>query len=148
MLSPGGKISRYDARSGLPDPFVRSLWEDRDGNIWAGTNGGLARLEHGRFVSTDAGHDLDWVRCIYEDREGNLWIGMNSGLNRLRDDLFTTYSRTEGLPSDEPTAVYQDRRGRVWIGFHDAVDEHRAGFELALCFDFFLDVLGTPALSF
>ena len=121
VISPGGKISRYDARDGLPDPFVRSFWEDRDGNIWAGTNGGLARLEHGRFVSpaTGGSRDLDWVRCIYEDREGNLWVGMNSGLNRLRDDVFTTYSRTEGLPSDEPTAVYQDRRGRVWIGFHD-----------------------------
>jgi Signal transduction histidine kinase len=122
MVSPRGKVSRYDSRNGLPDPFVRSLREDRDGNIWAGTNGGLARLENGRFVSpaSDASHDLDWVRCIYEDREGNLWVGMNSGLNRLRDDVFTSYSRTEGLPSDEPTVVYQDRKGRIWIGFHDS----------------------------
>jgi signal transduction histidine kinase len=44
---------------------------------------------------------------------------MNSGLNRFRDDVFTIYSKAEGLPSDEPTAVYQDRKGRVWIGFHD-----------------------------
>ena len=47
--SPSGSLRRYDARDGLPDPFVRSLWQDRDGNIWAGTNNGLSRLENGRF---------------------------------------------------------------------------------------------------
>ena len=60
------------------------------------------------------------MRCIYEDTEGNLWVGMNSGLNRLRNDLFSMYGESEGLPSDEPTTVYQDHRGRVWVGFHDS----------------------------
>lgn len=121
VVSPGGQITRYGERDGLPNAFVRSLWEDRDGNIWAGTNSGLSRLEHGRFVSPpiDGGGDRDWVRCIYEDREGDLWVGMNSGLNRFRDDVFLIYSKSEGLPSDEPTVVHQDKRGRVWIGFHD-----------------------------
>jgi signal transduction histidine kinase/ligand-binding sensor domain-containing protein len=121
MRTPAGKLRRFQTTDGLPDNFVRSLWEDRDGNVWAGTNGGLARLENGRFVSNPVAtaSERDWVRCIYEDTEGNLWVGMNSGLNRFRDDIFTMYGEAEGLPSDEPTTVYQDRRGRIWIGFHD-----------------------------
>jgi signal transduction histidine kinase/ligand-binding sensor domain-containing protein len=121
MRTPAGKLRRFQTTDGLPDNFVRSLWEDRDGNVWAGTNGGLARLENGRFVSNPVAtaSERDWVRCIYEDTEGNLWVGMNSGLNRFRDDIFTVYGEAEGLPSDEPTTVYQDRRGRIWIGFHD-----------------------------
>ena len=59
------------------------------------------------------------VRCVFEDREGNLWVGANSGLNRLRDDVFTVYGKSEGLPSDEPNAVFQDRGGRIWVGFHE-----------------------------
>lgn len=119
--SPAGKLRRYGSEDGLPDKFVRALREDRDGNLWAGTDGGLARLEHGRFVSSPLGssHEREWVRCIYEDTEGNLWVGMSSGLNRLRNDLFSMYGEAEGLPSDEPTTVYQDHRGRIWIGFHD-----------------------------
>ncbi|MGA2215727.1 MAG: two-component regulator propeller domain-containing protein [Bryobacteraceae bacterium] len=119
--SPAGKLRRYGSEDGLPDKFVRALWEDRDGDLWAGTDGGLARLEHGRFVSSPLGssHEREWVRCIYEDTEGNLWVGMSSGLNRLRNDLFSMYGEAEGLPSDEPTTVYQDHRGRIWIGFHD-----------------------------
>jgi signal transduction histidine kinase/ligand-binding sensor domain-containing protein len=120
--APGGGLRRYDTRDGLPDPFVRSLWQDRDGNIWAGTNNGLSRLEKGRFVAfaVEGRHDPDWVRSIFEDREGNLWVGMNSGLNRFRDDIITVYSKSDGLPSDEPTTVFQDSKGRIWVGFHDA----------------------------
>ncbi len=120
--SPSGELRRYTVQDGLPDNYVRAVWEDRDGNLWAATDGGIARLENGRFVSSPLGstHEREWVRCIYEDTEGNLWVGMNSGLNRLRDDLFSMYGVAEGLPSDEPTTVYQDHRGRIWVGFHDS----------------------------
>lgn len=132
VRSPEGKLRLYDSRDGLPDSFVRALWEDRDGNLWAGTNAGLARLEGGRFVTATLDRrDRDWVRCILEDREGNLWVGLNSGLNRFRDDMFTFYSRTEGLPSDEPTTVRPDGGKGVWIGFHDSGLVHFAGGRMA-----------------
>ena len=120
MRSPAGALRRYGTADGLPDNYIRAEWEDRDGNLWIGTDGGLARFENGRFVSSPlAGpSEREWVRCIYEDTEGSLWVGMNSGLNRLRDDIFSVYGQSEGLPSDEPTTVYQDHRGRIWIGFH------------------------------
>ena len=117
---PSGQMRRFDTRAGLPDVPVRSVVEDRDGNIWAGTNGGIARLEGGRFVVPATGAESDLVRVLFEDREGDLWVGGNNGLTRLRDDAFTAYGKTEGLPSDEPNAVFQDHLGRVWVGFQDA----------------------------
>ena len=122
LRSPDGHLRRFGAADGLPDPFVRMVWIDRDGNVWAGTNGGLARLAGDRFVTLHTGSDSDQeqVRCMLEDREGDLWVGSNDGLSRLRDDVFTVYGKTEGLPSDEPNTVFQDSRGRIWIGFHDA----------------------------
>jgi signal transduction histidine kinase/ligand-binding sensor domain-containing protein len=122
LRSANGRLRRFGASDGLPDPFVREVWIDRDGNVWAGTNGGLARLAGDRFVSLHTGADSDreQVRCMYEDREGDLWIGSNDGLSRLRDDVFTVYGKTEGLPSDEPNTVFQDSTGRIWVGFHDA----------------------------
>lgn len=119
--SPSGKIRKFEARDGLPDSFVRAVWEDRDDNIWAGTNGGIARLEGAHFVSSAGGSsDSDLVRCLFEDREGDLWVGANNGLSRLRDDRFTVYGKTEGLPSDEPNSVFQDHAGRIWVAFHDS----------------------------
>jgi signal transduction histidine kinase/ligand-binding sensor domain-containing protein len=115
-----GSLRYFDSSDGLPNNLVRVLWEDRKGNLWAGTDGGLSRLEGERFVSLAVEKGApDWVKCLFEDREGNLWVGMNSGLNRFRDDRFTTYGRPEGLPSDSPLAVHQDRNGRMWVGYHD-----------------------------
>ena len=118
--SANGQLRRFDAHSGLPANFVRSVLEDRDGNIWAGTNGGIARLEGDRFTAPATGAEGNVVRTLFEDREGDLWVGGNDGLIRLRDDSFTTYGKTEGMPSDEPNTVFQDHTGRVWVGFHDA----------------------------
>ncbi len=115
-----GKIRLFDSHSGLPEDVVRSVVEDRDGNIWAGTNGGIARLEGERFAVPATGAESNLVRAVFEDREGDLWIGGNDGLTRLRDDAFTSYGKTEGMPSDEPNTVFQDRTGRIWMGFHDA----------------------------
>ena len=120
LRTPAGQIRKFDTHDGLPDLFVRVVLEDRDGNVWIGTNGGLARFQGDRFVaSTEGGRDSDLVRCLLEDREGDLWMGANNGLTRLRDDAFTVYGKTEGLPSDEPNTVFQDHAGRIWVGFHE-----------------------------
>lgn len=120
VLHPDGRLEHYDTRNGLQERSVRTILEDRDGNIWAGTYSGISRFSGSRFVpmAINGNRDLDWVRCLLEDREGNIWLGMNSGLIRLHDELFTTYGRSEGFPSDTPIAVHQDRRGDLWVGYH------------------------------
>jgi signal transduction histidine kinase/ligand-binding sensor domain-containing protein len=117
-----GRIRRFDTRDGLPDLFVRALWVDRDGNIWAGTNNGLARFQNNRFVTLVgmSGRFLDPVRSLFEDREGNLWVGDDDGLIRMRDDIFSAYGVSEGLPGYDASTVLQDHQGRIWLGFRDS----------------------------
>ncbi|MEP6961126.1 MAG: two-component regulator propeller domain-containing protein, partial [Acidobacteriota bacterium] len=117
-----GKTEVYRAREGLSDAFgINVALEDHDGNIWVGTDNGLARLENGRFrtriepgLQTRAS-----VSALFEDREGNLWVGSGAGLVRLRDDAFTVYGKPEGLQSDEPDVIFQDHKGDVWAGYSD-----------------------------
>lgn len=116
--TPAGEIHRFTVREGLPDIFLRAMLIDSTGAVWAGTNGGLARLEGGRFVTPPPGPEQ--VRCLFEDREGDLWMGSNDGLTQFRDDVFTIYGKSEGYPSDEPNVALQDRAGRMWVGFHDS----------------------------
>jgi signal transduction histidine kinase/ligand-binding sensor domain-containing protein len=119
LIPPEGGLKRFTTRDGLPNELVRALYEDRAGSLWVGTYGGLSRLEKGRFVSLPK-DDRGWVWCLFEDREGDLWVGMNGALNRFRDDNFSMYGRSEGLPSDEPIVVRQDKQRVVWVGYNDS----------------------------
>ena len=98
IAARAGVLETYTKREGLPDNYVRALWRDRDGVLWVGTNGGLARMEARRFVAVNADRNAerDWVRSLLEDSEGNLWVGTTSGLSCYNDGRFTIYSHRRG----------------------------------------------------
>ncbi|MCC6822871.1 MAG: hypothetical protein IT579_19245, partial [Verrucomicrobia subdivision 3 bacterium] len=52
--NPDGTVLHLTTKDGLPTDFVRCVKEDREGNIWAGTEGGLMPVEAGDF--RNAGH--------------------------------------------------------------------------------------------
>lgn len=110
------------ASAGLP-PSLRdvpalAMLRDARGNVWiAAGSRGLLRVT-GRDVSPAPhadGRSNGAVTTVFEDRERNIWVGTNSGIERWRDAVFTTYSSTEGLPSDSTGPVYVDRAQRTWF---------------------------------
>ena len=121
LVQTNGSLKRFDTTNGLSNTLVRAICEDRAGNLWVGTDGGVSHLENDRFVSSPLGMNdaSEWIWSLFEDREGDLWVGTNSTLNRFRQDPFLVYGRAEGLPSDQPTVIHQDAQGEIWVGFHD-----------------------------
>ena len=47
------RVETYTTRRGLPSNIISSLMEDRDGNLWVGTSGGLVRMTAGRARRAD-----------------------------------------------------------------------------------------------
>ena len=117
-----GKFTTLTSKPGLSDNSIWSIYEDREGSLWIGTdNGGLNRLNDGKFTSYTSkeglSNDVTW--CIYEDRQGGLWIGTSGGgVNRLdpENGKFTVYTTKEGLSHEEVWSVCEDRKGSIWIG--------------------------------
>jgi len=71
----------WGTEAGLPQNTVNAIVQTRDGYLWLGTQGGLARFDGVRFTVfglTD-GLPSAQVRALCEDAEGNLWIGTSSG---------------------------------------------------------------------
>lgn len=109
----------YTESDGLPSGRINLLFCDREGALWIGTAGGIARLINGKIeaFTPKEGFSSNLVLSIAEDREGNLWLGTESGgVDILRDRKFTTYTAEDGISDDHILAVTQDHAGTVWLG--------------------------------
>ncbi len=113
------KDLRWRVGHELPGTRVQALYADREGGLWIGTNGGLARWVEGkvqRLPVTDPLASAS-VLSLMEDREGNIWVGTEAdGLHILRDQRFRTLGAREGLSSDATTTVVEDAAGKLWVG--------------------------------
>ncbi|MCB1127266.1 MAG: hypothetical protein KDM81_12265, partial [Verrucomicrobiae bacterium] len=121
----GGGVIQW--RDGRMDPIpsagltvVFALHEDRDGKIWVGGDGGLARWDGGewrRFTTRD-GLSSNRVRALADDAAGRLWVGTSdAGLNRFDGREFTAYRRSpDGLPGDRVVTLHVARDDALWVG--------------------------------
>jgi ligand-binding sensor domain-containing protein len=110
--------------------FIWSIYEDRTGIIWLGTDVGINKLDpnaakfrHFKSRPFDPGSlSNNEVTAILRDRSGVLWIGTRDGLNRM-DDRSGHFTHYRNDPRDNATissnyirSIYEDTRGRLWIG--------------------------------
>ncbi|RCW39301.1 hybrid sensor histidine kinase/response regulator transcription factor [Marinilabilia salmonicolor] len=75
---------------------IRTLFRDKQGNIWIGTANGLLKHNPNNnifnwFDSSNSGLSHNTIRSFHEADNGDLWIGTYDGLNRFRDGEITTF---------------------------------------------------------
>jgi signal transduction histidine kinase len=75
----------YAVTDGLGEGRVNDLKTERDGTLWAATEGGLSRLNHGRFATLTSRNGLpcDVIRWVMEDDSHSLWLGAACALVRI-----------------------------------------------------------------
>ncbi len=96
---------------------IRAIMEDHEGNVWIGAKTGLTRERGGVFTRLDQTPWRLYVLTILEDRSHCLWLGtLGRGLVRFRDGRFTSYTRREGMFSDNVGSILEDDHGRLWMG--------------------------------
>lgn len=105
---------------------VNVLYEDRAGQVWAGTDDDLFRLDETggqpsfRRVSLNLPKDMP-VRALVEDREGSLWVGTQGrGLvRRLPDGRTVRYAIQSPVYGDGVESLMFDLEGRLWVAHRD-----------------------------
>lgn len=108
----------YTTSDGLPNDDIKVIRETRDGALWIGTYGGLARLKDGTFTKWSIAEGLpsDRIRALYEDADGVLWIGTyDGGLSRFHNGIFFNYTTETGLFNNGVFAILEDLRSNFWI---------------------------------
>ena len=128
----GMKFTVFDKRNTdqIKDNNIQALFEDREGNLWFGTEGGgLTKFDHRTFTnfSTSNGLASDIIDAICEDRDGGLWIGTLGGVSRFKDGAFSNYSTKDGLASDSVLAICEDASGGLWVGTENGLNRLKDG---------------------
>jgi signal transduction histidine kinase/ligand-binding sensor domain-containing protein len=126
-----GSIEKFTSANGLSSNLVLSVFEDREGSIWIGTEaGGLNLLKSKKFntFTTQEGLSNDLVKAVYQDPQGGVWIGSNGGgLTLFKNGKFTTWTTKDGLSSDVVLSLAGDATGTLWVGTPDGLNRFRDG---------------------
>lgn len=121
----------WKTEHGLPQSTVTSIVQSRDGYVWVGTFGGVARFDGVRFTVFDSANTPgifnNRVMALFEDRDGVLWAGTEGGLSRRERGRWSTLTMAEGLPNASITSVTQDAGGVVWAGTFNGLVAIRNG---------------------
>lgn len=113
----GNQVTRYDAASGISDPFVRGVIEDSQGRIWAGTDNGLFVSDGSRFRRVDdasSGSPLA-VAAIALDDHQRVWAG-GSDLVVVEGDRLQKVTLPGVYSQNRVKSLLQASDGTFWVG--------------------------------
>jgi ligand-binding sensor domain-containing protein/serine phosphatase RsbU (regulator of sigma subunit) len=133
-------LYRFDPKQRLFEPMlqdqevvkratVTALLRDRAGDLWVGTQSGLARMS-GKTGKTEVfraeAGSLDRladnaIKAIYEDRAGRLWVGTEDALHVFdpATGRFTRHTPDESDPmglAGSTLDIFEDAAGVLWVG--------------------------------
>lgn len=79
----------YTQEQGLGDMNVHSVFQDHEGFLWAGTEGGLFRYDGKRFQPVSLGNKgySAYISQVTEDAGGRIWVAADTGLYVLEQGV-------------------------------------------------------------
>lgn len=116
----------------IPEDYTRNMLQDKRGDIWIGTDKGLAKyIDKGdNFITyTNKQHDANslinnTVYTVIEDKSGLIWVGTYAGISifdpsnkisHYKNDPFNRNSLSDNVIH----GIYEDEEGLIWVGTKD-----------------------------
>ncbi|HHM20924.1 MAG TPA: hypothetical protein ENJ20_02770, partial [Bacteroidetes bacterium] len=107
----------YEPGESFSNVNIELVYEDRNGQIWFGSDGGVFLFDgiyFQSFIKTDS--STNHVRSIYRDRGGRLWAGYADGsVFYLENKQLVQWLPEEGTPSAPVIGFAEDGEGRFWL---------------------------------
>ncbi|HTF68812.1 MAG TPA: two-component regulator propeller domain-containing protein [Edaphobacter sp.] len=119
-LMPGRTV-HYSAPRELTNNFIRAFLQTANGDIWIGTDEGVARINGSGVHTYQVQDGLVYfsIRSLLEDRNHDVWIGTEQGLSHWHHGAFQHDEVTNALRSEKIWTMHQDQDGGLWFGTRD-----------------------------
>ncbi|HKX33203.1 MAG TPA: two-component regulator propeller domain-containing protein [Blastocatellia bacterium] len=107
---------------GLRSDHINTVFRDREGLIWFGTDRGVCRYDRESFRTSNVSNNSqsNFVRVLLRTSSGAILGGTNHGLFQLRADPRETdsgpWTEVSELQGRAVYALYEDGGGTVWVG--------------------------------
>ncbi|MGO4292320.1 hybrid sensor histidine kinase/response regulator transcription factor [Chitinophaga sp. RAB17] len=127
----GGGLDRFDRaenrfyhyKSGGGSNYISAIMQDKKGDLWIGTSGGITVFEKNKataiYQHTNKKNSLsdDGIFCLLEDSKGQIWVGTREGLNLFNKQTkeFQTFTTSDGLPDNMILNILEDAHQTLWI---------------------------------
>jgi len=115
-------VESFTAKDGLSDDYVRAILQDREGNIWVGTNNGLDRFRKTNLKPVILPFKARYA-VLAAGEAGDAWVA------NLGSMVYVDGTRAEPshpMPS-VALSVYRDPSGVIWWLCEDAIYRYDAG---------------------
>jgi signal transduction histidine kinase/ligand-binding sensor domain-containing protein/CheY-like chemotaxis protein len=111
-----GRFQSYGLKQGLPGGIVNALVQDKRGDLWVGTDKGLALLKAGRFLKSIGQQQFpqENISALAVAPDGMLWVATPNAV--LTVDNATGYISQIRTPFQDPTTLFFDHAGSLWVG--------------------------------
>ena len=112
-----GRTDVFAKSDGLSGDISCSIFEDREGNVWVATVGGLDRFRElpVTTISKKQGLSSDETNSVLAATDGSIWAAARNGLTRWKNGQTTIFRKAAGLPDDFVQSLFEDYRGRIWV---------------------------------
>jgi ligand-binding sensor domain-containing protein/signal transduction histidine kinase len=116
-----GKADHYRRADGLSGDSVNGFYQDREGNLWVATDGGVDIFRDTPVISFSMREGLSTAsnHSIVASRDGSIWIGNDGSLDVLRNGKVSTIKAGQGLPGAAVNAMFEDYDGGLWLGIDE-----------------------------
>jgi len=130
IITPEGNVKSLSVSDGFDCEYIMCLYEDENGIMWVGTDGGgIYLMKDGKIfrkITTDDGLAGNVIFKIKQDNKGAYWICTGAGISRFMDMngeinnpstslKFFNFNSASGLGSDSIFQMIVDENNYVWM---------------------------------
>ena len=114
----GNAVEHYGHTEGLSSDTVWTLFEDREGIVWAATPNGLDSFRDSAVTTFSAleGLTKDAAVGILAAKDGAIWVANDGSLDRIANGTVSSIRMGAGLPGRQVASMFEDRAGNMWVG--------------------------------